>query len=488
MRVLIVLWNDLVNKLKISEIKYDSSKKGKRIAVYVATFFFCLLIVGGAYVNAKIIVNNTEHGTLFAPIIKVILLTFLIISSLFSVRYILYSEAGISRIAPLPLSKMEMMNIRTIETVIKNALLSLIFCFPFSIVIFEKPTDIVSFIISGAFIIPISAYNVAHAIFLLPNRIKGLKGGARLLIVLSLIVNVLAMYKMLVSESNKIVTIVAITALLMATNWFLLFLVHQHFFSIIEKNQKKSKVYRDSTKKFDLEQALFYKEMRMFTSDKLFIVNSSFGAFMLVVVAVLIVTLPINSIFKDDGVKVSYVYNSIPIIFSLIISTCCTTYCTFSLEGKNMWIYQNLPVTILQIVKAKVRVNLMISIPVIILSACIAIIKTSQLSIIVLIMSFLLPIIISVFVALLGCFIDMRMCNLEWENAQNLIKQTKTYPLTLLGGMYLAGLSEVGIIFLYSKMNIYILYCMILGLYLLALGVVLLGIKIMSGKFRYGEK
>ncbi|MDK2940133.1 MAG: type transport system permease protein [Methanolobus sp.] len=488
MRVLIVLWNDFINEIRISEIKYDSSRKGKRIVIYMGVIFLCMLFLGGAYIEAKILVDNTEYGALLDLIIKAILIIFLIISNLFSVRYVLYSEANISRIAPLPLSTMEIMNVRTLETVLKNVLLSLIVCISFSIVIFDSAVDIIAFLICCVLIIPISTYNIAHAAFVLFSRSGAVKAGTRVLSIVVLLINAVELYEVLMNESLNIGILLAIMTGLIVTHWLLTVLINRQFFAIVESNQKKSRVYKLETDSYDLGQALFYKELKMYLSDKLFIVNSSFGAFMLLVVAVLVIVLPFNDLFKDSGVKAGYVYNSIPVIFSLIISTCCTTYCSFSLEGKNMWIYQKAPVTVMQIVKAKVEVNLMISVPAIIISSCIGIVKTAKLSPIVPVMSFILPIIVSMFVSLFGCLIDMLMCNLEWENAQVLIKQTKTYPITLLAGMYLTGLSEAGVILLLPRIGINAVYCIILAVYLLALGGVLLGLKNKSGKFSYGVK
>lgn len=153
-----------------------------------------------------------------------------------------------------------------------------------------------------------------------------------------------------------------------------------------------------------------------------------------------------------------------------------------------MWIYQKSPVTVMQIVKAKVKVNLMISVPTVIISSCIAIVRTAKLSPIVLVMSFILPVIASMFVSLFGCLIDIIMCNLEWENAQVLIKQTKTYPITLLGGMYMAGLAELAIILLLPRINISILYGLILFVYLLVVAALLMELKNKSKKFGYGMK
>ena len=80
------------------------------------------------------------------------------------------------------------------------------------------------------------------------------------------------------------------------------------------------------------------------------------------------------------------------------------------------------------------------------------------------------------------------MCNLEWENAQVLIKQTKTYPITLLGGMYMAGLAELAIILLLPRINISILYGLILFVYLLVVAALLMELKNKSKKFGYGMK
>ena len=92
------------------------------------------------------------------------------------------------------------------------------------------------------------------------------------------------------------------------------------------------------------------------------------------------------------------------------------------------------------------------------------------------------------YITCLGCFIDMSMCNLEWKNPQVLIKQTKTYPMTIFIGMYLPGLCETGIIFGTPKIGVDVVYIFILALYLIVIGCVLWGLKNKALKFSYMMK
>ena len=483
-----VLWNDLIDKIKISEIIYDKSKRKKRAIAYVGFILFCILLWGTTYIEARILIDKTEYEKYLPIIIIMTLSIFLTISSLFSVRYILYSEIEILRMAPLPLSTIEIIIIKTLEIVLKNGLLSLLLCSSFSVVLFDSIVDVISFLICCALMLPIATYNVAHAILVLFKRGGVFTTKNRKIAITVFLVNITGLYIVLNDEPINIGHLLTVIIVLILSYFFHTISINCHFFKIVEKLQKKSRTYNSEKGSYDKKKLLFQKELKMYLNNRLFVVNSSFGAFMLLIVALLIVALPVNGMFADNGVIIEYFYNSIPLIFALIISTCCTTYCSFSLEGKTAWIYQKLPITILEIVTAKVKVNLLVSFPVIIISACIVIVKTIRLSCIVLIMSFILPIMSSVFVACLGCFIDMSMCNLEWKNPQVLIKQTKTYPMTIFIGMYLPGLCETGIIFGTPKIGVDVVYIFILALYLIVIGCVLWGLKNKALKFSYMMK
>lgn len=486
MKVLIVLLNDLINTIKISEIKYDSSRRKRRIFVYVGALFLCTIFLGGVYAEVSILVDYTEYVSVLDAIVKVALILFLSISSYFSIRYILYSEAEILRIAALPLSTIEIMNVRSLEIVLKNVLLSLLISFSFAIALYNSTEDITIFLITCILLIPVSTYNIAHGAFFIFSKFPVIKTKIRILAIAVLMTNVGGLYVCCSKKYINIGILLVAVAIIMMIHYFMVDVIKNQFFEIVEHNRKKTRVYKLETESLDQQQAVLYKEIKMYLSDKLFIVNSSFGAGMLLIIAVLIATLPFHKLFEDNRAIAEYLYISIPVIYSMIISTCCTTYCSFSLEGKNMWIYQQAPITVMQIIRAKAMVNLLVSLPAIIISSCVGIIKTIQLSTIVFAMSFILPTIASVFISLFGCFIDMIMCNLEWENPQLLFKRTKTYPITLLAGMYLAGLSEVGVILLLPKIGINAVYCIICVVYLIIVGGLILRLNKMSAKFDYG--
>lgn len=104
----------------------------------------------------------------------------------------------------------------------------------------------------------------AHAIFVLFSRSDVVKFGTRLLLAVILLMNAVEMYAVLMYEFLNIGMLLAILAGLIVIHWFLPSMINRYFFAIIESNQKKSKVYKLETDSYNLEQALFYKEMKMY--------------------------------------------------------------------------------------------------------------------------------------------------------------------------------------------------------------------------------
>lgn len=104
-----------------------------------------------------------------------------------------------------------------------------------------------------------------------------------------------------------------------------------------------------------------------------------------------------------------------------------------SLEGKNLWIVQSLPADAWKALCAKLSVQiLMTGIPVLFCAVCMTIILQAEPLLVILLI--LLPLLYTVFSALFGLYLGLKMPNLTWTNEIAPIKQSMCVTIALFGG------------------------------------------------------
>lgn len=201
------------------------------------------------------------------------------------------------------------------------------------------------------------------------------------------------------------------------------------------KSKKNSRVNSAVSPK----KALLKKELKRFTSSTSYLVNCGLGVIIMPIVAVL---MAINSVSLTE--KISLIIGEIisidsllPILIVLLICLICTinavTAPSVSLEGKNLWLTQSLPVDASLILEAKVNLGVAINaIPSMVsaLIMCIAF-KPDVLSIILCLSTIWLYVWLS---ARIGLILNLKFPNLNWTNENVPIKQGISVLLNLLFG------------------------------------------------------
>jgi len=104
-----------------------------------------------------------------------------------------------------------------------------------------------------------------------------------------------------------------------------------------------------------------------------------------------------------------------------------------SLEGKSLWLAQSLPVTAWQVLRAKLRMHLLLTaVPGAVLGVCLVAVcdfPAAQMAAVLALAAVFL-----VFSALLNLFLGLKMPNLHWTSEITPIKQSGAVALALLGG------------------------------------------------------
>ena len=147
----------------------------------------------------------------------------------------------------------------------------------------------------------------------------------------------------------------------------------------------------------------------------------------------------------------------------MMTSTNCITAPAVSIEGKDIWISQTLPVKSWQVLRAKIGMHLVFTlIPALLLT--ISLMVAFKVS-----LAMYLPILIIVSVMILlqaefGLFINLLKPNLKWTSEMVVIKQSLSVAVAMFSGWILSALIIVSGIFLNATLMFWIWFAVIIVL------------------------
>lgn len=237
---------------------------------------------------------------------------------------------------------------------------------------------------------------------------------------------------------------------------------------IIIKNKKKAK----EEKKVSPKIALIKKEIRGYFSFPIYVVNTIIGP-ILSVVFLLFLFYETKGEYLQVGNKLIEMRFILPpislflVIFSASITS--TTSSSISLEGKNLWIIKTLPVKEKDIFNAKIFVNLIITIPFIIIDSIIIYINI-RLTVLEMLFFVLIPIVVVMLVSEVGLFINLLFPKISFEQPAQVVKQSLSVLVTMIVTgimMILFLIFAVAIYLLCSNLIISYLFVMIFSIVLI---------------------
>ena len=195
--------------------------------------------------------------------------------------------------------------------------------------------------------------------------------------------------------------------------------------------------------------ALLGKEFARFTKSPAYMLNCGLGLLFLIVAAVLLLVKGGSVIALLEEAGLSGLINGMPLFFcaalGFIIGTIDITAPSVSLEGKNLWLAQSLPVTPWQVLRAKLSVQLILSAPLVLLCsvAGIVILRPAALPAILMLV---IPQASVLFQSMFGLVLNLLRPSLNWSNEIYPIKQSMSVFIALFGG-WIIGLLPLAIYF-----------------------------------------
>lgn len=210
--------------------------------------------------------------------------------------------------------------------------------------------------------------------------------------------------------------------------------------------------YKETTaKERSMFGTLLAKEFGRFTSSPTYMLNCGLGVLIMPVLAVVIlikgkmVTDLLGSVFGPETVVFL-----ICLGLGAVASMNDMAAPSVSLEGKNLWILQSLPVDPVQVLLAKLSVQLLLTeIPMILV--ILASLIVLELTPVQMILMVLYPLLFGLMMALIDLIIGLKFPNLNWTNEMVPVKQSLAIFVALFGGWILVA--AMGGLYLWKGMD-----------------------------------
>lgn len=256
-----------------------------------------------------------------------------------------------------------------------------------------------------------------------------------------------------IGEGDLIYTslFLAIILVLASLVWLVLSI---NFIKIATTNSGEKKViYKEKiSKKKSVFMAVLGKEFRRFFSSALYMLNCGLGLIFITALGVSMIifgqdVLPSMQTGLDLMFPGLFVAGLCAFLFSLASMNDISAP-SISLEGRNIWIYQSLPVHPKTILHAKACVQILLTI-VPVLFALVPILFIIQAPLFDKAIIFLLVVIYDIFFAYASLWVGLMLPNLNWTSELIPIKQGAAVVISIFGGWALAAIF-VGIYFLFG--------------------------------------
>ena len=248
-----------------------------------------------------------------------------------------------------------------------------------------------------------------------------------------------------------------VTAVVLAFFGVMWLLLGRSFLKIATSSGKtERRMYRETrTQRKSIGAALLGKEFARFLSSPNYMLNCGLGVLLLPISGIVLLIkgrdlMPMLAMAFDNqaGSAAVLLCTAVCVVASMNDMAAPS----ISLEGKNLWLLQSLPLKPWQALRAKLSVQLLLtSIPALFASACAAI--AGGLSAVETLLTLLVPQAVILMMALLNLTVGLKMPNLTWTSEIVPIKQSASVMIGLLGGMIYGILPFAGFLMFGHRMG-----------------------------------
>ena len=274
---------------------------------------------------------------------------------------------------------------------------------------------------------------------------------------------------------------IAVTAVLFVVTFIPVGRSYRKINSALRTHAAAGKFVMKEQKQKSLLNTIAFKEFKRMTGSVVYMTNALVGELFCIMagIAVLFVDVGkvLNAMTKGAPVTVAMIVPAIPFIVYFFVGMIATTAFTPSLEGKNYWIVQSLPIRKKTLYQGKMLFNMYLTVPFALFAAvmfCISM-KVPLLSALLFI---ILDICLCAFSSAWGCVCGIKHMRLDWENEVEVIKQGSAVAIYMFPNMIVTMGLIVLVVYLGTIMDINI----VMGIMILIVSVLtaLSYLKVMS--------
>ena len=261
--------------------------------------------------------------------------------------------------------------------------------------------------------------------------------------------------------------LLVICAVILAVMAVVYIILDRSFIKIVTTKTGAAKIkYREKeAKSRSVGKALLFKEIKHLTSSSSYLLNSSIGSLIMVAAAVFLLIrskMMGSLIFDTFG---DAIVSMLPILIAggvcMMTSTNTISAPSVSIEGKDIWISQTLPIKPWQVLKAKIGMHLTFTLfPGLLLT--ISLMVALRVCLVMYVPILVLVSVMALLQAEFGLFINLLKPNLKWTSEMIVVKQSLSVAVAMFSGWILSALIIVSGIFLNGMLMFWVWFAVII--------------------------
>lgn len=229
--------------------------------------------------------------------------------------------------------------------------------------------------------------------------------------------------------------------------------------ALSEKKTEKKVEKAEDYKGVSATKAMLNREFKHFTSSSTWMLNGAIGVLFMPAVAIimLIKSESFTALIAELGADAPMIVEGLPIFVFAIVCLLATmnniSASSISMEGKNLWIVQSLPVDAWEVLRAKRDVDIRVTgVPAVVTVLVLGYVaRLDVVSIILVLLAVMLFIMVK---ASLGLVFNLKSPNLTWVNEAAPTKQSLAVTMITFGGWLICAVLGIGGFFLAQAVGV----------------------------------
>ncbi len=238
---------------------------------------------------------------------------------------------------------------------------------------------------------------------------------------------------------SSILLLIGVSALLFAAVFAVVGRSYRSINSALKSHAQSRSFRMTAQKQQSVLRAIAFKEFRRLLGSTTYMTNGALGEILAALVGIVALVIGadriVGLVLQGAPIDPAVLQPAIPFIVYFFIGMMATTACSPSLEGKNYWIVQSLPIEKKTLYQGKMYFNMLLSVPFMVFAIlCLCI--SGKVPVPDTVLYLVLGILLCAFSTAWGCVCGIRHMRLDWENEVEVIKQGAAVTIYLLPNMF----------------------------------------------------